>query len=238
MGRTEKPGILGRLGRWIGKLFFRLFLLFIVLSILEVLFFRFVNPPTTAFWAWQWMKAAVLSRPFTPVRHEWRDLERISPHLRKAVLAGEDQRFLDHHGFDFVELEYALRDAVKDGKVRGASTITMQTARVVFLWPDRTVFRKAFEAYYTVLLELFWSKERILETYLNMVDWGPGVMGAEAACRKYFDVGADRVTPLQAAGLAAILPSPHRWSPVRPGKYVSARRKRINEDMKTMPDVN
>jgi monofunctional biosynthetic peptidoglycan transglycosylase len=187
--------------------------------------------------AWKRIEGTFSSGAYAPVRHEWRDLARISSHIQKAVLAGEDQRFLQHHGFDFVELEYALRDAVKDRRVRGASTITMQTARTVFLWPDRTIFRKAFEAYYTVLLEILWDKERILEVYLNTVDWGVGIMGAEAACRKYFNIGADQATPSQAALLAAILPSPHRWSPVTPGEYVSRRQKRILKDMDKMPDL-
>ncbi len=165
----------------------------------------------------------------------WRPLMEISPHLKQAVLAAEDQRFLDHWGFDFVELGKAIEDALHDKGVRGASTISMQAARTVFLWPDRTLVRKALEAYYTVLIELFWDKRRILEVYVNTVDWGPGIRGAEAACRSYFAVGCDAVSRSQAAALAAILPNPHRWSPVEPGRQVLRRKQRILRAMDMMP---
>ncbi len=119
--------------------------------------------------------------------------------------------------------------------IRGASTITMQTARTVFLWPERSWLRKAVEAYYTLLIELMWSKERILEIYLNTVDWGEEIMGAEAASQGYFLVPASRITRSQAALLAAILPSPHKWSPTRPNAQVLRRQERILKDMENMP---
>jgi len=162
-------------------------------------------------------------------------LNEISPHLRKAVLAAEDQRFNFHNGFDFVEINQAIRDILEEGRVRGASTITMQVARTVFLWPERSWSRKLAEAYYTVLIELCWSKRRILEVYLNTVDWGIGIMGAEAASRKYFHTDAGSITALQAALLASILPSPHRWSPTKPTKQVWERQRRIMKDMGKMP---
>jgi len=204
---------------------------------MEVFLFRYMNPSVTANGTWRWVRSRLTSTPYGRMRQEWRPLEEISPHLRKAVLAAEDQRFLNHHGFDFVELESAVRQAVEAGRVRGASTITMQAARTVFLWPDRTLLRKALEAYYTILMELLWDKRRILEVYLNTVDWGPGIMGAEAASRTYFGVGSDRLTPPQAALLAAILPNPHRWSPAKPGRHVLGRQKRIVRDMDRMPDL-
>jgi monofunctional biosynthetic peptidoglycan transglycosylase len=165
-------------------------------------------------------------------------LEEISPHLRKAVLAGEDQRFLSHHGFDFTEMGEAFQDILSGGRTRGASTITMQTARTVFLWPERTWFRKLAEAYYTVWIETFWSKQRILEVYLNTVDWGRGIVGGEAASRAYFGVSADRLSRSQAALLVAILPNPHAWSPIRPNWIVLRRQARILKDMNKMPLVS
>lgn len=159
----------------------------------------------------------------------------MSVYLKKAVLAAEDQRFLNHKGFDFTEMGIAFRDLLSNRKVRGASTITMQTARTVFLWPDRTVARKFAEAYYTVLMEFLLPKERILELYLNTVDWGSGVMGAEAAARKYFHTAADRLTKDQAVRLASILPNPHRWSPTQPSAHLKQRQRRIRRDMRAMP---
>ncbi|MFO7785860.1 MAG: monofunctional biosynthetic peptidoglycan transglycosylase [Thermodesulfobacteriota bacterium] len=237
MGRSRKSGRIAALRRWFLKALVCGVVLLVGLTALEVLLLRYVNPPFTANMAWRRVKGLLSSSGYERILYEWRDLEEISPHLRRAVMAGEDQRFPLHRGFDFVELENAFREAFRAGTVRGASTITMQTARTVFLWPDRTLIRKVLEAYYAVLMELFWDKRRILEIYLNTVDWGTGIMGAEAACRVYFGVGADQVTPSQAALLAAVLPSPHFWSPVNPGSRVLDRKKRIFRDMGLMPDI-
>ena len=141
---------------------------------------------------------------------------------------------MSHHGFDFREVGNALKDILEDRKVRGASTITMQMARTVFLWNGRSVVRKLAEAYYTMLIEFIMPKIRILELYLNTVDWGNGVMGAEAASRKYFDKSASELTAGEAALLAAVLPSPHKWSPVKPDKQVLIRQKRILKSMDRM----
>lgn len=184
--------------------------------------------------AYSWVENRGNARNYMQ-RNMWRQLKEISPHLRRAVLAGEDQRFLSHHGFDFIEMNQALKEMFSRKRTRGASTITMQTARTVFLWPERTWPRKAVEAYCTLLMELFWSKERILEIYLNTVDWGEGIMGAEAASRKYFHTPSSRITRTQAALLTAILPSPHRWSPTNPNTRVLRRQARILKDMVKMP---
>ena len=162
-------------------------------------------------------------------------MERYRPISKRAVLAAEDQRFLTHTGFDFIELNEALKDMTMGKGFRGASTITMQVARTVFLWPDRSWTRKGLEAYYTVLLEIFLSKRRILEVYLNTVDWGKGVKALGRLRKTYFHVSAATLSKGQAALLAAVLPSPHRWSPVRPNARVVGRQKRILEDMNKMP---
>jgi monofunctional biosynthetic peptidoglycan transglycosylase len=192
----------------------KLFLLLLIVTFLQVFILKFVNPPSTTRMAYHWLK--------------------ISLHLAKAVLASEDQRFLSHHGFDFVELNDALQDMAAGERLRGASTISMQAARSVFLWPGRSWLRKSLEAYYTMLIELVWGKRRILEIYLNTVDWGTDVVGAEAASRKYFQRTANSLSAEEGALLAAILPSPHNWSPVNPTEYVREKQIRILKDMNHM----
>ncbi|PKN29573.1 MAG: monofunctional biosynthetic peptidoglycan transglycosylase [Deltaproteobacteria bacterium HGW-Deltaproteobacteria-21] len=214
-------------------------LLLCALSFAEVLAFRFFNPPFTTFMAWRWVASRIQSgpdeEPYRIVRIQWRTLRQVSPNLVKAVLAAEDQRFLSHHGFDFIEIQEALREMLSSRRIRGASTISMQVARTVFLWPSRTWLRKIYEAYYTLLLELTWPKKRILEVYLNTVDWGEGVVGAESASRKYFRRSSAELTPSEAAMLAAILPNPHYWSPVKPTEHLRERQRKIMNDMEKMP---
>lgn len=189
--------------------------------------------------AWQWLSSRVLSErpegPYVMPPIYWRNLKQISPSLIQAVLAGEDQRFLSHRGFDLVEMQDAFEEMLASGRMRGASTITMQAARTVFLWPSRNWPRKILEAYYTVLLELLWDKKRILEVYVNTVDWGDGIAGAESAAKNYFRKSSSGITPSEAALLAAILPNPHSWSPIRPSDSVKERQKRILRDMEKMP---
>jgi monofunctional biosynthetic peptidoglycan transglycosylase len=157
------------------------------------------------------------------IRHTWVPLERISPNLVRAVIASEDDGFCRHWGFDFEQLQDAFKEAQNGGRMRGASTISQQTAKNVFLWPGRSYIRKGFEAYFTVLIEALWPKRRIMEVYLNVIEWGPGVFGAEAASRRWFGKSAARLTPLEAARLAAILPNPNRYRANPPGPYVNDR---------------
>ena len=207
----------------------------LAVSVLQVAVLRVLNPPFTGAMVSNWVADKVAGREAQWPDPEWRPLRRMSPHLRRSVLAGEDQRFTTHNGFDFVEMNQAFQDALAGGRVRGASTITMQVARTVFLWPGRSLVRKSLEAYYTVLIEAFWGKKRILEVYLNTVDWGEGVVGAEMASKKYFRTNASYLTAEQSALLAAVLPSPHQWSPEHPTEYVRERQRRILEDMRKMP---
>lgn len=165
----------------------------------------------------------------------WRPLDQIAPSLPLAVIAAEDSGFCDHDGFDFDAMEAAARaNARHPGKVRGGSTISQQTAKNVFLWPGRTLVRKALEAYDTGLIEAMWGKRRIMEAYLNVVELGPGVYGAEAAAQHYFHVPASRLSPDQSARLAAILPSPLKWKAVHPGRYVAGRSRRIGAGANTV----
>ena len=204
-------------------------------TILQVVSLKFINPVLTPNVAWEWAESIYENAPEKRPVYTWTDIEDISPHLRKAVLAAEDQRFPSHSGFDLTEIRQALKTLVKKKKLRGASTISMQTARSVFWLSSRSLTRKAVEIYYTVLIELIWDKRRILEMYLNTVDWGTGVTGAEAAARKYFSVSAKRLSASQAALMTAILPNPHRWSPVRPSAYIKKRQIQIMAAMKKMP---
>ncbi|MBF0101873.1 MAG: monofunctional biosynthetic peptidoglycan transglycosylase [Desulfobacterales bacterium] len=222
-------------GRPYIKIGFYLFVLLFGITIFQVLLFRYINPPTTLYIAQEWFVNKLKGKPYKPPDYRWRDLSQISPHLRKSVLAAEDQRFLNHRGFDFIELKDAILDIVDQKRIRGASTISMQTARTLYLFPSRNFVRKFFEAYYTVLIELFWDKKRILEIYLNTVDWGRGVMGAEAASIRYFNTSATNLTIDQSALLAAILPNPHVLSPRKPTKKLIETKIRIMNTIHLMP---
>ncbi len=157
----------------------------------------------------------------------WVPLEAIAPALPQAVIAAEDNRFCEHAGFDWKELGGQIDAALAGGRARGASTITMQTAKNLFLWPGRDLARKALEAWFTPQLELLWPKRRIIEVYLNIAEFGPGIYGAEAAARTYFDKSARDLGKREAALLAAILPRPRSWSPARPTKYLQQRARTI-----------
>lgn len=213
-------------------------LIVFALTVFQVFLVRFIDPPFTAIMAADWIRGRGSTGRLALFAKRWRPLRQVSPHLRRAVLAAEDQRFLSHRGFDLTEMKVAIKDTVLNRRFRGASTITMQVARTVFLWPERSWVRKAAEAYYAVLIEILWNKRRTLEIYLNTVDWGNGIVGAEAASRRYFHTSCARVSPSQAALLAAILPNPHRWSPTDPNPQVLKRQKRILEDMGKVPLVS
>ena len=188
----------------------RLALVALALPILVVLALRWLDPPTSAFiLARQWQHLRT-GQP-AAVGSSWVDLERISPHLAVAVIAAEDQRFPDHHGFDFHAIGRALEYNASNRTVRGASTISQQTAKNLFLWSGRSYLRKGLEAGLTVLLETLWPKRRILEVYLNVVEWGNGIFGAEAAAQRYYGTSAANLGPAQAARLAVMLPTPRRY---------------------------
>ena len=161
----------------------------------------------------------------------WRGLNRISPDLVDAVIAAEDARFCEHNGFDFEAIQEAMEDNADGGRVRGGSTISQQTAKNVFLWPGRSWIRKGLEAGYTVLIEAFWTKRRIVEVYLNVAEMGPGVYGAEAAARHWFGKSASELTRSEAAHLAAILPNPREYRAAGSGPYVRRRARAIQGNM-------
>ncbi|MBF0199983.1 MAG: monofunctional biosynthetic peptidoglycan transglycosylase [Desulfamplus sp.] len=214
-----------------------IFLALLGISIVQVVLIKYINPPFTIPMVWEWVLKHSAGRPFKSFSYEWRSLEDISPHLKRAVLAGEDQRFLSHNGFDFIELRRIFKEFVDRGRIRGGSTITMQAARSLYLIPCRSLFRKAIEAWYTIFMEIFWDKRRILEIYLNCVDWGSGIVGAEAAAQSYYGCTAQKLNGQQAAMMTAILPAPHRLSPLKPDESLIWRQQRILRDMKLMPQL-
>jgi monofunctional biosynthetic peptidoglycan transglycosylase len=188
---------------------------------LAVAAYRFIPPPIT------WLMIERLAQGYG-LHKKWVSLDDIDPSLPNAVIAAEDARFCEHHGFDFEAMQKAMAENQRHpGKLRGGSTISQQVAKNVFLWPGRDYVRKGFEAYFTVLIETFWGKRRIMEMYLNVVEWGPGTYGAEAAAQRYFAEDAEDIDAGEAARLAAILPSPLKWKAVNPGRYVQKRSRHI-----------
>ncbi len=172
------------------------------------------------------------------IAKSWMPLSRISPHLRAAVIAAEDNLFCTHAGFDLESLQDAVDDWSEGKRTRGASTISMQTAKNVFLWPGRDIVRKGAEAYVTAWMELLWPKSRIAEVYLNVAEWGPGLYGAEAAARHYFKKPAARLSRREAALLAAVLPNPLAWNPAKPTSYIANRASTLQRRMAQLgPDL-
>jgi monofunctional biosynthetic peptidoglycan transglycosylase len=206
----------------------------LLFSVGSVLLFRWVNPPYSAFMA-ETQLAAWASKDASYVsRHVWVDLNKISPNLPLAVVASEDQKFPEHHGFDVEAIEKAYALNQHRHRVHGASTISQQVAKNLFLWSGRSYFRKALEAGFTVLIEALWPKRRILEVYLNIAEFGHGTYGAEAAAQRFFHKSAARLTRSDAAVLAAVLPSPQRYSAAAPSPYVLGRRDWIMGQMQAL----
>jgi len=202
-----------RLMRWVWRGFLVLAALAVLLPPAALLLFRFVAPPVTPL-------MLIRSVEGFPIRQVWRPLARISPRIQSAVVAAEDSRFCLHSGFDWEAISKDLAANERGGRLRGASTISQQTAKNLLLWPDRTWIRKGAEAYVTVLMEALWPKARILEVYLNIIEWGPGLYGIEAASEAYFGTDNMNLTPARAALLASVLPNPRRWSPAKPTGYI------------------
>lgn len=168
-------------------------------------------------------------------KKKWVRIEKISPWMRKAVITSEDNLFFEHNGFDFKQIKIALDNHFKKGKkLRGASTISQQTAKNVFLFPGRSFIRKGFEAYFTLLIEVLWGKERILEVYLNVIETGKGIYGVEAAAQKYFNTSAAKLSKRQASLISVCLPNPLKFSPARPSSYIARRANTISSRINTL----
>jgi monofunctional biosynthetic peptidoglycan transglycosylase len=208
---------------------------FLLLSVAAVLTLRFVDPWTTAFIVDARM-GSWFDRDPQPLnlQYQWRDFDSISRQLALAVVASEDQRFPQHNGFDFKQIQKAMDDSQRGRRSRGASTISQQVAKNLFLWGGRSWLRKGLEAWFTVLIEKTWPKRRILEVYLNIAQFGRGIYGAEAASQAFFHQPASRLTREQAARLAAVLPNPMRLRAERPGNYVLRRQLEIQRQMSAL----
>lgn len=203
-------------------------------TILTVILYRFLPVYATPLMVIRCVQQAVDGETIT-WHHSWTSLEHISPHLPVAVMASEDQLFLNHHGFDVEAIKKAIEYNETHEKKRGASTISQQTAKNVFLWPGRSWLRKGLEAYFTFLIELFWSKQRIMEVYLNSIEMGPGIYGAEAVAEQHFNKSAAVLTREDCALIAATLPKPLEYSSKKPSAYMIKRRGQILRQMKFMP---
>ena len=204
------------------------------LSALQVAVLRFVDPPTSAFMLARQGEAWRQGGWGFRVAYDWRDLEDISRYLPMAVIAAEDQNFASHSGFDLKAIEKALDHTARGKRVRGGSTISQQVAKNLFLWQGRSWLRKGLEAWYTLLIELMWPKHRILEVYVNVAEFGDGIYGAQAAARSYWRKDAARLSAAESARLAAVLPSPRRYSASRPGPYVQRRAGWIQRQMRQL----
>lgn len=197
-----------------------LFVALVLAPVTWVALYLFVDPPSNILM----MQRAAQGQT---IRHYPVSVERMSPNIVRAVIAAEDARFCTHNGFDIEAIQEAMESNARGGRTRGASTISQQVAKNLFLWPDRSWLRKGFETYFTALIEFMWPKRRIMEAYLNIAEWGDGNFGVEAAARARFGVSAAQLSPRQAAALAAVLPSPNSWSPDSPGPRTRARISRI-----------
>lgn len=213
------------------QLFWRAILALVLLTVTPVLCLRWIPPPTSAFMLEERV-GSILRRESLPVIHyRWIGWESISPQMRLAVIAAEDQKFPYHWGFDFESIADAVLEKDARGRLRGASTITQQVARNLFLWPGRSYVRKGLEAYFTLLLELLWSKRRILEVYLNIAEFGDGAYGVSAATQAFFGKRPSALQTEEAALLAAVLPNPARLHARNPSGYVRERAGWIQEQM-------
>ena len=201
---------------------------FVILTVLWVVIYRYVPIYYTPLMAIRSLENTEKSSTF---KHNWVDIEDISIHLQKAVICSEDQKFVNHNGFDIEAIEKAYQNNKKSKRIKGASTISQQTAKNVFLWPTRSWLRKGLETYFTFLIEKLWSKERILEVYLNSIEMGNGVYGAEAASQHWFGTSAKRLNINQSAAIAAILPNPRRYKAQPATSYISARKQWIIKQM-------
>jgi len=222
------------------KKFFRilkfLIIFFFASTILTVILYRFIPPPFTPLMILRCGEQIVNGKDIK-FKKQWMPIDEISHNLVQSAVAAEDQLFLEHHGFDFDAIEKAYNKNEKSKKIKGASTISQQTAKNVFLGPSRSWVRKGFEVYFTTLIELLWSKQRIMEMYLNVIEMGDGIYGAEAASETYFHVHASNLSPSEAALITACFPNPLKFNPSKPSHYLLRRQQLILKRMNQIEPV-
>lgn len=210
--------------------------LFFISSILTTLAYRWLPVPITPLMVIRCFQH-IGDGEAPRLRHKWVPLEEMSKYMPVAVIASEDQKFMSHSGFDTEAIGQAIRERSEGGRRRGGSTISQQTAKNVFLWPESSWVRKGFEVYFTFLIETLWSKERILEVYLNSIEMGDGIYGAEAVAQRHFGCSAAELTRSECALIAATLPNPRKYSSAKPGPYMRKRQAWIQRQMKHIPLV-
>lgn len=219
------------------RFLFKVLLWFFGLSLFFVVLFKFVPIPFTPLMVIRAIENKVSGKEVF-FSHDWEPIENISMNLQKAVIASEDGTFLKHNGFDFVAMQKAYKSNERGRRIKGGSTISQQTAKNVFLWQGRSYVRKGLEAYFTVLIEIIWGKERIMEVYLNSIEMGNGVYGAQAAAEHWYRKGASGLTPKQAAGIAAILPNPRKYAATSSSSYINRRKAKIVRVMRTVGKID
>jgi monofunctional biosynthetic peptidoglycan transglycosylase len=226
--------------KFIKKIFrfiFKIALWFFIISIGLTLIYRFIPVPVTPLMVIRLWEQAWDEKKDVRLYKDWVSIDNISKNMPQAVYAAEDQKFLDHNGFDWKAMEEAWEKNKKGKRIKGASTISQQTAKNVFLWPSRNLIRKGLEAYFTFLIETIWTKERIMEVYLNVIEMGPGIYGIEAASQTFYNRPASKLTRQQAAMIAAVLPNPIRWSPAKPTGYIRGRQSWILRQMNNLAPI-
>ncbi|MBC7714539.1 MAG: monofunctional biosynthetic peptidoglycan transglycosylase [Rhizobacter sp.] len=225
--QTPPPVHSNGLIKRIFKFLLKAVLFFLIFSVGITIFYRFLPVPYTPLMFWRSTASIFTEDKFTGIEKKWVPIEQISKSMQQSVIKSEDYKFYQHHGFDFEAIEKAMQYNKTHKKTKGASTISQQTAKNVFLWPSRSWMRKGLEAYFTVLIEALWPKERILECYLNVIELGKGVYGVEAASQKFFKKPASKLNASQAALMAAVLPNPIRFRIDKPSRYITNRQRKI-----------
>lgn len=216
--------------RRILRFLFKIILWFFAISLVLVIIFKYLPIPVTPLMVIRAIENKMEGKEMR-CSHDWEPLENISVNLQKAVISSEDARFLTHSGFDFDAIQKAMKNNEKGKKLKGGSTISQQTAKNVFLWQGRSYLRKGLEAYFTILIEIVWGKERIMEVYLNSIEMGDGVYGAESASQYWYKKSAQNLSKKEAAGIAAILPSPRRFKATNSSSFINRRKGRIVKQM-------
>ena len=220
----------------LSRILLKVFLWFIAVSLFLVVFFKFVPVVFTPLMVIRAIENKVGGKEVY-FNHDWEPIENISINLQKAVIASEDGTFLKHNGFDFGAMQKAYKSNERGRRIKGGSTISQQTAKNVFLWQGRRYIRKGLEAYFTVLIEIIWGKERIMEVYLNSIEMGDGIYGAQAATQHWYRKDAANLTPIQAAGIAAILPNPRKFKATSSSSYINNRKAKIVRVMKQLGKI-
>ncbi|HQE33245.1 MAG TPA: monofunctional biosynthetic peptidoglycan transglycosylase [Flavobacterium alvei] len=237
--KTKKPAKKesGTFKSKVSRFLFKAMLWFFGVSIFLVVLFKFVPVPFTPLMVIRTIENKLAGKE-NYYSHDWEPIENISLNLQKAVIASEDGTFLSHHGFDFTAMQKAYKNNERGRRIKGGSTISQQTAKNVFLWQGRSYLRKGLEAYFTILIELIWGKERIMEVYLNSIEMGNGIYGAQAATQHWYRKDAKSLTKIQAAGIAAILPNPRKYSATSSSSYINRRKDKIVRIMRHIGKIN